>query len=219
MWKFIFILLVIFIGLIGVRYILVQGPEKASDIIGTANENIAANEVINKKPTEQKKMNTQAVLKTNKGEITIDFFADSAPNAQDNFKKLAGSGFYDGIKFHRVIKGFMVQGGDPLTKDNDKKALWGTGGPGYKFADEINPASELYKAGYKRGIVAMANSGPDTNGSQFFIMHADYPLPPLYTIFGKVTSGLSVVDAIAETPTDSSHRPLHAVIINSVIIK
>ena len=94
----------------------------------------------------------------------------------------------------------MIQGGDPQSKDDSKTALWGTGGPGYKFNDEINTQSDLYaKIGYKKGVVAMANSGPNTNGSQFFIMHSDYSLPPLYTIFGKVISGQDVVDKIANT--------------------
>jgi cyclophilin family peptidyl-prolyl cis-trans isomerase len=129
-------------------------------------------------------------------------------------------GFYNGIKFHRVIKGFMIQGGDPLTKDDAKMDMWGTGGPGYKFADEIDAKSTLYtKGGYAKGTVAMANSGPNTNGSQFFIMTEDYPLPPLYTIFGYVVSGQDVVDKIANVKTGPSDRPISPVIINSVTIK
>ncbi|HEV7424291.1 MAG TPA: peptidylprolyl isomerase, partial [Candidatus Paceibacterota bacterium] len=133
--------------------------------------------------------------------------------------KLATSGFYNGIKFHRVIRGFMIQGGDPLTKDDSKMALWGTGGPGYAFPDEINETSPLYSTGYKKGIVAMANSGPNTNGSQFFIMTADYPLPSSYTIFGKVTSGQDVVDKIANVKTGTGDKPIDPVIINSVTIE
>ena len=162
---------------------------------------------------------TTAIIETTKGNITVEFFDKDAPNTVANFIKLASAGFYDGIKFHRVIKGFMVQAGDPLTKDDSKMSMWGTGGPGYQFADEINPNSELYKTGYKRGIVAMANSGPNTNGSQFFIMHQDYPLPPSYTIFGRVTSGLDVVDAIATTPTGANDRPVAAVIIKNVSVQ
>ncbi len=158
-------------------------------------------------------------LHTNKGNITIEFFETQAPNTVANFIKLAKAGFYDGIKFHRVIKSFMIQGGDPLTKDDSKMALWGTGDPGYKFADEIDASSQLYKTGYKRGIVAMANSGPNTNGSQFFIMHQDYPLPPSYTIFGKVTAGQDVVDAIATTSVGPGDRPISPVVINSVSLK
>jgi len=161
-----------------------------------------------------------ATIHTSKGDITIEFFDKEAPNTVANFIKLAKSGFYDGIKFHRVIKGFMIQGGDPLTKDNSKMAFWGTGGPGYSFADEINTKSDLYaKAGYLKGIVAMANSGPNTNGSQFFIMTENYPLPPLYTIFGKVDSGQDVVDAIANVKTGAGDRPVTPITINSITLK
>jgi cyclophilin family peptidyl-prolyl cis-trans isomerase len=110
----------------------------------------------------------------------------------------------------------MIQSGDPLSKDDAMQARWGTGGPGYQFADEIIPTSTLYKRGYKRGVVAMANAGPNTNGSQFFIMHADYPLPPNYTIFGTVVSGQEVVNAIATTPTGAQDRPVSPITITSV---
>ena len=171
---------------------------------------------------EIKKEMTTATLKTNKGEITIEFFDKEAPNTVANFLKLAKDGFYDGTKFHRVIKGFMIQGGDPLTKDDSKVDSWGTGDPGYKFADEIDLKSDLFtKTGYAKGIVAMANSGVNTNGSQFFILTENYPLPPLYTIFGKVTSGQDVVDTIANVATTGRpyDRPLSAVIINSISLK
>ena len=113
----------------------------------------------------------------------------------------------------------MIQAGDPLTKDDSKTALWGTGGPGYQFADEIDPKSDLYvKVGYMKGILAMANSGPNTNGSQFFIMNETNPLPPLYTIFGKVNTGQDVVDAIANVKTGANDRPVDAVIINSITL-
>lgn len=113
----------------------------------------------------------------------------------------------------------MIQVGDPLSKDDSKVSLWGTGGPGYKFADEIDASSSLYKTGYKKGIVAMANSGPNTNGSQFFILHEDYALPPLYTIFGKVVAGQDVVDKIAEVKVGVNDRPIVAVIINSISLE
>ncbi len=157
----------------------------------------------------QKDLNMKkATLDTNFGKIVIEFYNDDAPKTADNFKKLASEGFYNKVIFHRVINGFMVQGGDPTGT--------GTGGPGYKFDDEIKKESALYKTGYKKGIVAMANSGPNTNGSQFFIMHKDYPLPPSYTIFAKVTEGQDVVDKIATTPTDSSDKPQKPVQINSI---
>ncbi|OGI58333.1 hypothetical protein A3C60_00180 [Candidatus Nomurabacteria bacterium RIFCSPHIGHO2_02_FULL_37_45] len=160
-----------------------------------------------------------AILHTNKGDITIEFFKDQAPKTVENFTKLAREHFYDGIKFHRVIKGFMIQGGDPLTKDDTKADLWGTGDPGYKFADEINLQSTLYsQGGYIKGIVAMANSGPNTNGSQFFIMATDYPLPPKYTIFGRVIAGQDVVTQIENTPTGPGDRPVDSIVINSVTL-
>jgi cyclophilin family peptidyl-prolyl cis-trans isomerase len=170
--------------------------------------------------TNNNKKIMNATLKTNMGEITIEFFDADAPNTVANFQKLAKAGFYDSTKFHRVIKGFMIQGGDPNSKDDSKMNLWGTGDPGYKFADEIDPRSDLYvKVGYKKGVVAMANSGPNTNGSQFFIMNEDYNLPPLYTIFGKVTSGQDVVDKIALVKTGASDRPIDPVIIKSITLK
>lgn len=147
-------------------------------------------------------------ITTNKGEITIELFADDAPKTVDNFVTLAKKGFYNGVIFHRVISGFMIQGGDPTGT--------GAGGPGYKFADELNPATPSFKAGYLRGTVAMANSGPNTNGSQFFIMHKDYPLPHSYSIFGKVTAGLEVIDAIAASRTDGSDRPLEKIVMEKV---
>jgi len=127
-----------------------------------------------------------AVIHTTAGDITVSLYPKETPVTVNNFVHLARTGFYDKTVFHRVIKGFMIQGGDP--KGN------GTGGPGYKFDDE--PITREYL----RGTVAMANSGPNTNGSQFFIMHADYALPKQYVIFGMVSTGLEVVDAIATAP-------------------
>ena len=155
----------------------------------------------------------QATLHTSMGDITIEF-NPSAPNTAANFIKLAQAGFYDSTKFHRVIKGFMNQGGDPLTKDDSKIAQWGTGGPGYQFADENASAHNGV------GVVSMANSGPNTNGSQFFINAADNGfLDGKYSVFGKVTAGLDVVTAINNTPTDSNDRPLTPVVLKSITLK
>ncbi|MEY2664243.1 MAG: hypothetical protein RIT04_51 [Candidatus Parcubacteria bacterium] len=154
-------------------------------------------------------MNTVTIT-TNKGTIVFQTYDADAPLASANFVKLAQSGFYDGVIFHRVIKDFMIQGGDPTGT--------GTGGPGYKFADELSSGTPSAKEGYVRGVVAMANAGPNTNGSQFFIMHADYPLPHKYTIFGKVISGLDVVDAIANTPTGANDKPIEPVVMKSVVV-
>ena len=153
----------------------------------------------------------KVTLKTNFGDIVFETYDADAPKAVNNFVTLADKGFYDNVIFHRVIKGFMIQGGDP--KGN------GTGGPGYTFQDELNPDAESYKQGYKRGVVAMANAGPDTNGSQFFIMHQDYPLPHSYSIFGKVVLGQDVVDKIANTPVDQNDWPLQKVIIQKASVQ
>ncbi len=162
----------------------------------------------------------EAILHTNMGDITFTFNTDK-PNTTSNFIKLASSGFYNGVRFHRVIQGFMIQTGDPLSKDASQQNAWGTGGPGYKFADELT-GKEVYKI----GTVAMANSGPNTNGSQFFIMTADVGLPPSYTVFGKVEMGQDVADKISKVKTDGSaqtgsghDRPVDDVIINSVELK
>jgi len=136
------------------------------------------------------------VIETDKGPIEIEFFETDAPKAVENFRLLAEHGYYDGLTFHRVVKGFMIQGGDPSGNGTGGQSAWGP-----PFDDEINPQSALYQGGYRRGLVAMANSGPNTNGSQFFILQQDYPLPPNYVIFARVTSGLEAVDAIANTPT------------------
>ena len=137
-----------------------------------------------------------AVIETDKGTIEIELLPQLAPKAVENFRLLAEHGFYDGLTFHRVIKGFMLQGGDPMGDGRGGLSAWG--GP---FPDEIDLKSEYYRGGsYRRGLVAMANRGPNTNTSQFFIMHQDYRLAPNYVIFGKVSRGLEVVDALADVP-------------------
>lgn len=144
-----------------------------------------------------------AVIKTSVGDITVEL-SKQTPVTTNSFVFLAKDHFYDGVIFHRVIPGFMIQGGDPTGT--------GMGGPGYKFADE------KFSGEYKRGTIAMANSGPNTNGSQFFIMHADYALPKSYTIFGMATSGLDVVDQIASAKTGPNDRPVEPVVINTIEI-
>lgn len=147
----------------------------------------------------------RAVIRTDRGDIEVELLADRAPNTVNNFVFLAREGFYDGVIFHRVIEGFMIQGGDPTGT--------GTGGPGYRFRDELDAAQEL---GYRRGTLAMANAGPNTNGSQFFIVHADAKLPPAYAVFGRTLTGLDVVDAIATSSTDARDRPYEDVVIRSI---
>jgi cyclophilin family peptidyl-prolyl cis-trans isomerase len=145
-----------------------------------------------------------ATIETTAGTLTAQLFASEAPRTVNNFVFLANEGFYTDVIFHRVISGFMIQGGDPTGT--------GTGGPGYRFDDE--PVGREYL----RGTLAMANAGPNTNGSQFFVMHKDYPLPPNYTIFGKLSAGEEVIDAIAGAPTGAQDRPVNPVAIKSVTI-
>ena len=144
----------------------------------------------------------QAVLHTNHGDITMTFDAENAPQTVNNWLFLARDGFYDGVIFHRVVPGFVAQGGDPTGT--------GTGGPGYKFRDELDGPG-----GYSRGTVAMANAGPNTNGSQFFICLDDVGLPHAYTIFGKVIDGMDAVDAVAAEPR-SGEKPINDCVIQSI---
>jgi len=163
---------------------------------------------------QEKKSMDEVLLKTNFGMIELSLYRDKAPNTVDNFLKLTKSGFYDGTRFHRVIKGFMIQGGDPLSKDIANKSRWGQGGPEYKFNDELSGQEK-----YPQGTLAMANSGPDTNGSQFFITFGPASfLDGGYTIFGQVTEGMDVVNAI--TRRDPQANPDFAGdMIESVTIK
>jgi len=168
-----------------------------------------------------------ATLQTNVGPIRVELFPNHAPRTVANFVglarglrpfkqpdgKWAKKNGYDGTTFHRVIKGFMIQGGDPTGTGRGGASAWGG-----RFDDEIDPSSAVYQRGYKAGTVAMANAGPNTNGSQFFIMHADYPLPPSYTIFGKVTEGQDIVNAIATSQTDGGDRPVSEVKMEKVTI-
>lgn len=157
------------------------------------------------------KTSNMITIETNYGTIVFETYNSDAPKTVENFVTLANKGFYNGLTFHRVIPGFMIQGGDPNGT--------GSGGPGYQFADELNPNTASYKAGYKKGVVAMANAGPNTNGSQFFIMTADYPLSNDYTIFGKVVSGQDVVDKIAGVKTGASDKPVSPVTMTKVTVK
>ncbi len=148
-----------------------------------------------------------ALIKTNMGEMSIELFTEDAPLTVNNFINLSRDGYYDNVIFHRVISGFMIQGGDPSGTGHGEMGKY----PGYKFEDELDN-----QRAYEKGILAMANAGPDTNGSQFFIMHVDYPLPYQYTIFGIVTDGLDVIDKIASVETGDGDRPVNDVIIETV---
>ncbi|MGH8874086.1 MAG: peptidylprolyl isomerase [Acidimicrobiia bacterium] len=146
----------------------------------------------------------QAVLSTNHGDITIDLFPEEAPRTVNNFLFLARDGFYDGVVFHRVVPGFVIQGGDPTGT--------GRGGPGYRFGDELD-----HPRPYGRGTLAMANAGPNTNGSQFFICLDDVGLAHAYTIFGEVVDGMEAVDAIAGLPR-RGERPIEEAVIHSAAV-
>lgn len=187
----------IFVGGSGLS--VVQPANKTADVAAQFN-------------TNQNTPNVQHLItiKTKLGDIQFATYDTDAPNTVKNFIDLANKGFYNGVIFHRTIPGFMIQGGDPTGT--------GTGGPGYKFADELNPATPSYQAGYQKDVVAMANAGPNTNGSQFFIMLADNPLPHSYTIFGKVVKGQEIVDAIGTAKTGANDRPLDPVKMESVTV-
>lgn len=158
---------------------------------------------------------TQAVIKTNMGDITVEFYKEDSPKTVENFMALAASGYYDGIKFHRVIDNFMIQAGDPLSKDDSQKGIWGTGGPDYTFADEFNDHKIV------KGSLAMANRGPNTNGSQFFIVTAEATpwLDGMHTNFGYVIEGMDVVDVIGQVATEGADQPVDSVIIEGIELK
>jgi cyclophilin family peptidyl-prolyl cis-trans isomerase len=158
--------------------------------------------------------NKTAVIETNKGTVKFELLEADAPKATENFRLLAEKNYFDGVIFHRVIKNFMIQGGDPLGEGYGGESAWGG-----RFDDEVDRSSPLYSGVYEKGTVAMANAGPNTNGSQFFIMHIDYPLPPSYTKFGKVIEGQSVVDEIANVATGQNDKPVEPVVMNRVYVE
>jgi len=164
-------------------------------------------------------MSEQAIIKTAQGEMTVEFWPDVAPKTVENFKKLARDGFYDGTAFHRIMKGFMIQGGDPLTKDANQESRWGTGGPGHRVKAEFNDRSHV------RGVISMARSqDPDSAGSQFFICLADAKfLDRNYTAFGQLVNGDDVLEKLGNTPTTAGgggekSRPTSRVGVESIRI-
>ncbi|HMQ03472.1 MAG TPA: peptidylprolyl isomerase [Pyrinomonadaceae bacterium] len=158
--------------------------------------------------------NRTAVIETTKGTIKFELLEQEAPKTTENFRLLSERNYYDGVIFHRVIPNFMIQGGDPLGEGYGGESAWGG-----KFDDEIDRESDLYAGVYEKGTVAMANAGPNTNGSQFFIMHVDYPLPPNYSKFGRVLEGQDVVDSIATVERNPNDKPLEPVVMNRVYIE
>jgi peptidyl-prolyl cis-trans isomerase B (cyclophilin B) len=173
----------------------------------------------NKENPPMNASNEVAVIETSEGDMVLQFWTDAAPNTVENFKKLAHSGFYDGTIFHRIVKGFMIQGGDPNSKDPGKESSYGQGGPGYKIKAEFNDRS------HERGVISMARSSdPDSAGSQFFICLASVPrLDHQYTTFGKLIKGDDVLEKIGDTPvtrssTGENSKPTKRVVIESIKI-
>ena len=192
-----------------------SAPRNATtQAVKTIQPDNAATPMANVNPTPGTSQTLPRVtITTTMGEMVVELYAGDSPRTVKNFIQLAKSGFYDGTKFHRVIKGFMIQGGDPLSKEPDV-SRWGTGGPGYRFDDEFN-AHPLV-----RGSLAMANNGADTNGSQFFIVTADATawLDGKHTNFGRVVTGMEVAEAIESAATDEHDRPWPEVVVKKMTV-
>jgi len=209
---------------IGLLVILVLVAFVAGKIRNKNNDSLPNNETSGTVPQMTPENNSNidpiqktvfATLETSMGNIKLELDGKAAPNTVGNFVKLSKSGFFNGTTFHRVIPDFMIQGGDPLSKDPSKRMMHGTGGPGYDFADEINNRKIV------KGSLAMANSGPDTNGSQFFIVTAESTpwLDGKHTNFGSVVSGMDVVEKISLVEKDGNDNPLTPVVITRITIE
>ena len=203
---FIWLVIAIFIIILVLLFVWTSQPTTTPTAISvvsvTSTSTLQTNQDSNNKH--------MVTITTNKGTIVFETYDADAPNTVKNFVTLANKGYYNGLIFHRVIEGFMIQGGDPTGT--------GRGGPGYTFADELDPTTPSYKTGYVPGTVAMANAGPNTNGSQFFIMQGNTTLPHNYTIFCRVVSGMDVVNAIAAVPVDGNDKPITPVVMEKVIV-
>ncbi|MCX8009696.1 MAG: peptidylprolyl isomerase [Ignavibacteria bacterium] len=188
----------------------------SSNFIFSANVSLSDTTQKKSKKSEQKSdMVSVAVIETKFGKIEIELFEKDAPKTTANFIGLANQGYFNGIIFHRISKNFVIQGGDPTGTGSGGKSIYGG-----QFEDELNPNTPSYKEGYKRGVVAMANAGPNTNTSQFFIMLTDRPtMPKLYTIFGKVIKGMDVVDKIAEQPITPVMAPTDGKPVKDIVMK
>ena len=191
--------------------------DKNKTIAPVINDDVKMEEILKEEIINQDSMSSTAIIKTSMGEITVELYENKTPKTVENFVKLANEGFYEDVKFHRIIEGFMNQTGDPLTKDNSLIGQWGTGGPGYQFEDEfVEDLSNTV------GTLSMANSGPGTNGSQFFINTGDNVfLDGKHTVFGQVIEGIDVVIEINKVETTGSpfDRPLEPVVIEGITIK
>jgi cyclophilin family peptidyl-prolyl cis-trans isomerase len=205
------IITVVIVAAVGAGLILLRQEQQSSNSVAVDRSMGLSNQA----KTMPDIQNKQAILHTTMGDITLEFYPADAPKAVENFLGLAAKGYYNGIIFHRVVPDFVIQAGDPTGTGRGGDSLWGGA-----YEDELNPETESYKAGYKKGVVAMANRGANTNTSQFFIMLRDAPLDHLYTIFGHVVAGLDVVEAIGQVKTNPENdKPITDVVIKSVEIK
>jgi len=188
--------------------IIQTNPDETPEEADIAGEEVDTN--------QETTMDTKKVtFNTTEGDIVLELYTGQTPKTTDNFIKLAGEGFYDGVRFHRVISGFMIQSGDPLSKDDALQAQWGTGGPGYQFDDEIVEGLSNVP-----GTISMANAGPGTNGSQFFINTADNSfLDGKHSVFGKVVEGMDIVTKIEKTETLPGDRPATPITITEVVVE
>lgn len=223
--KYVIAIIVLVVIIVAALFIIKKAPAADSVQSGGMQDAYSPEQVQSTEPSGGKESQTSmsetssvkiytATMTTSMGTIVLQLDSSHAPNTVANFVKLAKSGFYDGTRFHRVIEGFMIQGGDPLSKDESQRSYWGTGGPDYRFDDELTG-----KETYPQGTLAMANAGPNTNGSQFFIVTANpAPLPPSYTVFGKVISGMDVALAIEKVQTNQRDMPLEDVLVKFVTI-
>lgn len=229
-----FITLVVAVAIIGFIIYAMVGSGPKDSVIDSMNgqdssnvdgeSNVDSNEELSNEINVNNSMSENKVVtfNTSAGSFKIELFVDKVPNTAGNFLKLASEGFYDGTRFHRVIDGFMIQGGDPLSRDEDERAMWGTGDPGYKFDDEFGEGLSNVS-----GTISMANSGPNTNGSQFFINVADNtfldydkePLTSKHSVFGKVVEGMDIVVAISKVATGSRDMPVEDVIVESISVQ
>ncbi len=223
LWSSLVVIIVGIIIILGLR----QNTSTSTENDPVINQEAGVSTPLNDSPTttesslpkadsaSTKKIMNIVTLKTNMGDIVIKLDTEHTPKTAENFITLATKGFYNETRFHRIIPNFMIQGGDPQSSDISKKDLWGTGGPGYQFADEIGSTNSN-----ARGTISMANSGPNTNGSQFFINTVDNSfLNPKHTAFGTVTKGMDIVDMISKSETDTRDRPVKDVIIEKVIVE
>lgn len=212
--RYYFIFIGMFLVIAGVL-VFSKGTEP-QNISASAGEAVLQEHVEKNTMTKTNETNPVAIFTTSMGPIEIELFQDKTPLTTENFIKLASNNFYDGVRFHRVIEGFMIQSGDPLSKDDSMMNRWGTGGPGYTFADEITEENANVI-----GTISMANAGPNTNGSQFFINVSDNVfLDDKHTVFGKVLNGYDIVEKISLVDTvPGIDRPVEDVVIESIEIK